>query len=79
MSRPFKNALCLDLRPDSWESRYIHMCKRRAGHAGPHGITYIDGVIIWDGPEDDTKLVRPEEARRLYRRATRAAKKNGSP
>ena len=46
MSR-FKNALCLELRPDVAESSWHHRCHRRVGHDGRHRASgYQDGKVV---------------------------------
>ena len=63
--KPFRNALCLDLRPEAvgWygtiSNRRRHECKRHAGHSMPHRAVYEDAVIEWsDGSEAETRRKR---------------------
>ncbi len=57
--QPFKNALCLLMRPEAdWPGAqgYEHRCKRLADHAGAHRVKYVDGYACWNTGDRDSVL-----------------------
>lgn len=66
----FKNALCLELRPDAMDYR-THRCKRHDGHAGFHQVKYSDGKMgLWmDGDKEAMIVPRDYKLREVGSKA----------